>query len=137
MDWTGIITALIAALIPTGGLTAIVTMRDKKTSAFLENVKSITEQWQQISNERQERIESLTAEIVRLNGTIDKKDGKIDELRKEKEDLMVQIDDLRTEKAVADLMKCETTTCTDRVPPFGQGRAVQCKLIEGKKGGKS
>ena len=29
MDWTTIITALIAALIPTGGLLAIVTMTEK------------------------------------------------------------------------------------------------------------
>ncbi len=130
MDWTDIITALIAALIPTGGLTAIVTMRDKKTAAFLENVKAITEQWQQMANEYQERIDNLKAELVRKDEIIDKKDGKIESLYREKDDLRQQLDHERTGKAVAELMKCEKTECTDRRPPFGQGQQVQCRLIE-------
>lgn len=129
MDWTGIITALIAALIPTGGLTAIVTMRDKKTAAFLENVKAITEQWQMIANERQERCGELKADL-------DRKDDKIEEQYREKEALRQRLDSTRddldhcrTALAVAELMKCENTSCTDRIPPFGQGQK-QCKLIE-------
>lgn len=130
MDWTGIITALIAALIPTGGLTAIVTMRDKKTAAFLENVKAITEQWQKIANERQERCGELKADL-------DRKDDKIEEQYREKEALRQRLDSTRddldhcrTALAVAELMKCEKTSCIDRIPPFGQGQKVQCKLIE-------
>ena len=130
MDWAGIITALIAALIPTGGLTAIVTMRDKKTASFLENVKAITEQWQMIANERQERCGELKADL-------DRKDDKIEEQYREKEALRQRLDSTRddldhcrTALAVAELMKCEKTSCTDRIPPFGQGQKVQCKLIE-------
>lgn len=129
MDWTGILTALIAALIPTGGLTAIVTLRDKKTGAFLENVKAITEQWQKIANERQTRCSELKTDL-------DRKDDKIEEQYKEKEALLQQLDGIRDELdhcrtalAVAELMKCEKTSCTDRIPPFGQGGIVQCKLI--------
>ena len=129
MDWTGIITALIAALIPTGGLTAIVTLRDKKTGAFLENVKAITEQWQKIANERQTRCSELKSDL-------DRKDDKIEEQYKEKEALRQQLDSIRDELdhcrtalAVAELMKCEKTSCVDRIPPFGQGRTTQCKLI--------
>ena len=130
MDWTGLITTLIGVLIPTGGLTAIVTMRDKKTAAFLENVKSITEQWQKIANERQERCGELKSDL-------DKKDEKIEEQYREKEALRKQLDsirdeldDTRTARAVSELLKCEKTSCTDRIPPFGQGQKVQCKLIE-------
>ena len=130
MDWTGLITTLIGVLIPTGGLTAIVTMRDKKTAAFLENVKSITEQWQKIANERQERCSELKSDL-------DKKDEKIEEQYREKEALRKQLDsirdeldDTRTARAVSELLKCEKTSCTDRIPPFGQGQKVQCKLIE-------
>ena len=130
MEWTSIITALIAALIPTGGLTAIVTMRDKKTAAFLENVKAITEQWQKMANEYQERIDNLKAELVRKDEIIDRKDGKIEALYHDKDELRQQPDHARTGRAVAELLKCEKTSCTDRIPPFGQGQKVQCKLIE-------
>lgn len=130
MDWTSIITALIAALVPTGGLTALVTMRDKKTAAFLENVKAITEQWQKMANEYQERIDNLKAELVRKDEIIDRKDGKIEALYHDKDELRQQLDHARTGRAVAELLKCEKTSCTDRIPPFGQGQKVQCNLIE-------
>lgn len=130
MEWTSTITALIAALIPTGGLTAIVTMRDKKTAAFLENVKALMEQWQKMANEYQERIDNLKAELVRKDAIIDKKDEKIEALYKEKDELRQHLDHARTDKAVSELLKCEKTSCTDRIPPFGQGQKVQCKLIE-------
>ena len=130
MEWTSIITALIAALIPTGGLTAIVTMRDKKTAAFLENVKALMEQWQKMVNEYQERIDNLKAELVRKDEIIDRKDGKIEALYHDKDELRQQLDHARTGRAVAELLKCEKTSCTDRIPPFGQGQKVQCKLIE-------
>ena len=130
MEWTSIITALIAALIPTGGLTAIVTMRDKKTAAFLENVKALMEQWQKMANEYQERIDNLKAELVRKDEIIDRKDGKIEALYHDKDELRQQLDHARTGRAVAELLKCEKTSCTDRIPPFGQGQKVQCNLIE-------
>lgn len=146
MDWTGIITALIAALIPTGGLTALVTMRDKKTAASLENVKGITEQWQKMVDEKQETIEAKRAEVARMEqrldvvegkyeGQLKAKDDKIDSLYKTINHLRNDLDNERTARAVAELMKCEKTSCTDRVPPFGQGQKVQCKLIESHEDG--
>ena len=123
MEWTSIITALIAALIPTGGLTAIVTMRDKKTAAFLENVKVLTEQWRGIADERTHRAEELKADLDRKEAVIQEQWREISQLRNE-------LDDTRTARAVSELLKCEKTSCTDRIPPFGQGQKVQCKLIE-------
>lgn len=141
MDWTSIITALIAAIVPTGGLTALVTMRDKKTAAFLENVKGITEQWQKMVDEKQETIEAKRAEVARMEQRLDSveskyesqlkvKDEKIDSLYKTINHLRNDLDNERTARAVAELMKCEKTSCTDRIPPFGQGQQVQCKLID-------
>lgn len=123
MEWTSILTALIAALIPTGGLTAIVTMRDKKTAAFLENVKVLTEQWRGIADERTHRAEELKADLDRKEAVIQEQWREISQLRNE-------LDDTRTARAVSELLKCEKTSCTDRIPPFGQGQKVQCKLIE-------
>lgn len=123
MEWTGIITALIAALVPTGGLTAIVTMRDKKTAAFLTNVKAITEQWQEVAEERHQRAVELKADIDRKEEIIQRQWKEISELRNE-------LDDTRTKRAVAKLLTCEKTSCTDRVPPFGQGQSVQCRIVE-------
>lgn len=122
MDWTGIITALIAALVPTGGLTAIVTLRDKKTAAFLTNVKAITEQWQEVAEERHQRAVELKADLDRKEEIIQEQWREISQLRNE-------LDETRTARAVAELLKCEKTSCTGRVPPFGQGQNVQCKLI--------
>lgn len=122
MDWTGIITALIAALVPTGGLTAIVTLRDKKTAAFLTNVKSITEQWQEVAEERHQRAVELKADLDRKESIIQDQWREISQLRNE-------LDETRTARAVAELLKCEKTSCTDRQPPFGQGQNIQCKLI--------
>lgn len=141
MEWTSIITALIAALVPTGGLTALVTMRDRKTAAFLENVKGITEQWQKMVDEKQETIDAKRAEVARMEQRLDSveekyeaqlksKDDKIESLYKTINHLRNDLDNERTARAVAELMKCEKTSCTDRIPPFGQGSNVECKLID-------
>lgn len=122
MDWSGIITALIAALIPTGGLTAIVTLRDKKTAAFLDNAKSINDHWKGIADERTHRAEELKADL-------DRKEEEIQEQWREISQLRNELDETRTARAVAELLKCEKTSCTDRVPPFGQGQNVKCRIM--------
>ena len=122
MDWTGIITALIAALIPTGGLTAIVTLRDKKTAAFIANTKEINDHWKGIADDREQRARELKEDLDRKEEIIQEQWREISELRNE-------LDNTRTARAVAELLKCEKTSCTDRQPPFGQGQSVQCKLI--------
>lgn len=117
MDWTSVITALIAALIPTGGLTAIVTLRDKKTAALLENVESVIAQWEKIAEERAKRASELKADL-------DKKEEIIQEQWREMSQLRNDLDHERTNRAVAELMRCDITTCKDRKPPFGQGKVM-------------
>lgn len=123
MDWTDILTALIAALVPTGGLTAIVTMRDKKTAAFIENTKEINAHWKGIADDREQRARELKEDLDRKEEVIQEQWREISSLRNE-------LDETRTQRAVAELMKCEKTSCTERIPPFGQGQSVQCRLME-------
>ena len=121
MDWTSVITALIAALIPTGGLTAIVTLREKKTAALLENVESVIAPWEKIAEERAKRASELKADLYR-------KEVIIQEQWREMSQLRTDLDHERTGRAVAEIMKCDITSCKDRRPPFGKGQQVTCSI---------
>lgn len=121
MDWSSIIVALIAALVPTGGLTAIVTLKDKKTAAFLDNTEKLINQWQEIADGRKVRMDELKSDL-------DRKEDLIQEQWKEISGLRNELDHARTDKAVAELMRCEKTSCPDRMPPFGQGAHVKCEI---------
>lgn len=121
IDWVSVITALIAALIPTGGLTAIVTLRDKKTAAFLENTETLIDQWQEVADGRKQRMDELKADLDNKEKIIQQQWKEISELRNE-------LDNARTDKAVAEVMRCEVTSCTDRKPPFGKGADVKCEI---------
>lgn len=122
MDWSSIIVALIAALVPTGGLTAIVTLKDKKTAAFLDNTEKLINQWQEIADGRKVRMDELKSDL-------DRKEDVIQEQWKEISGLRNELDHARTDKAVAELMRCEKTSCPDRMPPFGQGaHVVKCEI---------
>ena len=114
MDWTQIITTVLTLLIPTGGIMAIFTAREKKTEMALNNMNKINEQWAAFSSKEEERRKELKADI-------DKKDDKIDELHRELSRLRNELDNERTERAKADLMKCIRIKCVDRHPPFGEG----------------
>ena len=113
MDWTQIITTVLTLLIPTGGIMAIFTAREKKTEMALNNMNKINEQWAAFSSKEEERRKELKADI-------DKKDHKIDELHREISRLRNELDNERTERAKADLMKCIRIKCVDRHPPFAQ-----------------
>lgn len=123
MDWSSIIVALIAALVPTGGLTAIVTLRDKKTAAFLENTKTLIDQWQEIADGRKVRMDELKADL-------DRKEDVIQEQWKEISGLRNELDHARTDKAVAKILLCEKIPCTERMPPLVQGGRARCGITE-------
>ena len=111
MDWTQIIVNVISLLIPTGGIVAIITAREKKTEMALNNMNKINEQWEGFATKEEDRRKELKADI-------DKKDDKIDELHREISRLRNELDNERTERAKADLMKCVRIKCVDRHPPF-------------------
>lgn len=111
MDWTQIIVNVISLLIPTGGIVAIITAREKKTEMALNNMNKINEQWEGFATKEEDRRKELKADL-------DRKDDKIDELHREISRLRNELDNERTERAKADLMKCIRIKCVDRHPPF-------------------
>ena len=114
IDWTNIITTTIAVLIGSGGLATIVTLREKKNAAFLENNSKLIDQWQEVATERHERAKEL-------KGDLDTKDKKIDQLYAEISKMRNELDHLRTINALANVLKCNKISCTDREPPYGTG----------------
>lgn len=120
-DWLQILTTFISVLVPTGGLTAIVTLRDKKTAAFLENAKTLIDQWQEVADGRKTRMDELKSDLDRKEEIIQKQWVEISELRN-------RCDHLSTARAVAEMLKCKKTACKDRVPPFGEGVNVDCQI---------
>lgn len=113
MDWTQIVTTILSLLIPTGGIVAIFTAREKKTEMALNNMNKINEQWEAFSTKEEERRKELKEDI-------DKKDKKIDEQYREISRLRNELDNERTERAKAEMMKCLRIKCVDRHPPFGE-----------------
>lgn len=120
MEWVDIL-GYVAELALTGGLLAIVTIRDKKTAAILDNYDRVIKSWEETARERYNRAAELKADL-------DKKDKKIDELHAENGELHDKINELykeldheRTERARAEMVKCNKLKCIDREPPYGYG----------------
>lgn len=112
MDWTTIIVTILTLLISNGGLVTLVTLREKKNAAFLDNVSKLIDQWQEVANDRKLRADELKTDL-------DRKDAKIDSLYVEIAKLRGELDHTRTSEAVSAMLKCENTACLDRKPPFG------------------
>jgi len=125
MDWTTIITALIAATIPTGGLVAIVTLVEKKSALMLENAKQLADSYKQLAEEYQQR-EAETQQLLRS------KEQELLNQIKMNSGLRHSLDDAHTECAVAKLMYCKNSKCVDRDPPFGKDANLVVKEMEGK-----
>lgn len=118
MDWSNVLIALITALVPTGGIVALFTAREKKTELMLENASKVIGQWEQYAAKEEERRSELQKDL-------DKRDDTIAELRKEISELSRELDYQHTQVAVANLLRCKTTGCPNRVPPFGEGAGAQ------------
>ena len=92
---------------------AIFTAREKKTEMALNNMNKINEQWAAFSSKEEERRKELKDDI-------DRKDSKIDEQYREISRLRNELDNERTERAKAEMMKCLRIKCVERHPPFGE-----------------
>lgn len=119
MDWTQIVTTILSLLIPTGGIVAIITAREKKTEMALNNMNKINEQWEGFATKEEDRRKELKADL-------DRKDEKIDELYREISRLRNELDNERTERAKAEMMKCLRIKCVERHPPFGESYKMEC-----------
>ncbi len=125
MNWTTIITTLLTLLIPTGGLVAIFTMAEKKSSMMLENAKALAESYKQLAEEYQAR-EKETQELLRA------KEAELLGQIKMNSGLRHSLDDAHTECAVAKLMYCKNSKCIERDPPFGKDANLVVKEMEAK-----
>lgn len=127
MDWTTIISALLAALVPTGGLLAIVTIKERKTALQIDNQKSIADSYKQLADEYRER-EAKTQNLMAS------KEAEVLEQIKLNSSLRHKLDDAHTETAVCRIMYCRNSKCPQRDPPFGSGaEGVVGKLKEQSK----
>lgn len=123
MDWTTIIITILTLLISNGGLVTLVTLREKKNAAFLDNISKLIDQWQEVVNDRKLRADELKSDL-------DRKDAKIDSLYAEIAKLHGELDHTRTSEAVARMLKCENTACLDRKPPFGSVEIKIAKTVD-------
>ena len=125
MDWTAVITALIAALIPTGGILAIVTMTEKKSGLMLQNAKDLAASYKDLAEEYKNR-EASTQQLLR-----EKDDELLKQIRMNS-GLRHSLDDAHTECAVAKLMYCRNSKCEKRDPPFGKDANLVVQEMESK-----
>lgn len=118
MDWGTIMIAVVGSVVGGGGLAGLfvpfMNRKEKKRSAQIENMAKINDEWKRLADER-------GAKIDKLNDKIDSLYGDMSEYRR-------QLDDANTRAAVAEILKCLNTGCTDREPPFGQGADVRCEV---------
>lgn len=63
MDWTTIIITILTLLISNGGLVTLVTLREKKNAAFLDNISKLIDQWQEVVNDRKLRADELESDL--------------------------------------------------------------------------
>lgn len=112
MDWTTIICALIAALIPSGGIAGYLFLHEDKKAKQLDNEhKANDEVWVLVEKYKQRTID--------LEETIVTKDKKIDSLYKDNNDLRNRNDKLSSKVAVLTITRCKVVGCANRVPPMG------------------
>lgn len=113
-SWVQILSIIVAAVVPTGGITTFFLIKGKRTELEISNLSQVIARWQDIAEDRKNRAVELKADLDRRDDKIDRLYGTISELR-------TDLDLERTARAVASMMICDKTKCGDRNPPFGQG----------------
>lgn len=126
MEWTTIITSLIAAVLGGGGIGAIFYRKENKRAKQAEIELSLADGWRKLAEAKQARID-------KLEDTIASKDSKIEELYVEIGQLRNDKDHLSTSVAVLRVYKCIKVGCAERMPPFGSEAefdATTAKMIQ-------
>jgi uncharacterized coiled-coil DUF342 family protein len=128
MEW-GTITTLVAEVLFGGGLLAFVTIKDKKTSAILENMQKVIEEERDLAKDYRAEVVSLKEEIKQKDAVIRENELYIKEQHKEMSDLHEKLDKANSRAAVNKLLKCQEIGCSQRRPPLGEGAADTFKQI--------
>ena len=127
IEWTTIIVALVSAVGAAGGVTSLITMKEKKKEKQLDNKDHELEMELKLVNELQEQIE-------RLNERMDKKDERITELEDSNAALRSKLDEANTAAVKAALLRCNRLACERRSPPLGYAELTpEEMLIERKR----
>lgn len=125
----GTIIILIAEFLLGGGIIAIVTIKDKKTEAILNNMQKVIEEERELAKQYKEEVTSLKEEMKQKDEFIRNQEDYIRELHKEKSDLHEKLDKANSRAAVNKLLKCNEIGCAHRRPPLGEGAADTFKQI--------
>lgn len=125
----GTIIILIAEFLLGGGIIAIVTIKDKKTEAILNNMQKVIEEERELAKQYKEEVTSLKEEMRQKDEIIRGKEDYIRELHKEKSGLHEKLDKANSRAAVNKLLKCHEIGCAHRRPPLGEGAADTFKQI--------
>lgn len=132
MEWTQIIVSVITGLLAGGGLVIIFTRKEIKDGKATENMQKVIDSMKQVIESMQKSldakdriIEEHEARRKELKEDLDKKDSKIETLLKEKSAIRDENDDLKTEVAVTEMLKCIKLKCIERDPPFASHLQVK------------
>ena len=125
----GTIIILVAEFLLGGGIIAIVTIKDKKTEAILNNMQKVIEEERRLAEQYKREVESLKVELKDKDGFIRSQEEYIHELHKEKSDLHERLDKANSRAAVNKILKCQNLGCDLRRPPLGEGAAETFKQI--------
>ena len=119
MDWTTIITTFLSS----GVFLGLFLITERKTSAAMKNTQSQSAEWQKLYEEEKEDN--------------DKKDVKISELIKEKDQLRDERDAAIADKAKClitssklDILRCDCLGCNDRRPPLDFSKLTSLDLAD-------
>jgi len=125
----GTIIILIAEFLLGGGIIAIVTIKDKKTEAILNNMQKVIEEERELAKQYKEEVTSLKEEMKQKDEFVRNQENYIRELHKEKSDLHEKLDKANSRAAVNKLLKCHEIGCAHRRPPLGEGAADTFRQI--------
>lgn len=117
MDWTTIVTSLVAALIPSGLVGTLIFFKENKRSRQLDNESKVIEEWKGIT-------EVYKTRCAELKATVDSKNAKIEELYREGATMRERLDKLSSKNAVLEIFKCKEISCGNRKPPLSNSRVV-------------
>lgn len=132
IEWTTILVALISAAAG-GGITSLVTMREKKKEKQLENKEKEEEIENKNSNRWEKLADQLQDQIESLNERIDKKDARITELEDVNGELRHKLDETNSALIKATLLKCSKLACIDRQPPLGFTELTPEEMVRERK----
>lgn len=126
IDITTIIVAIGGSIISAGGITSLVTMREKKKEKQLENKEKEIDnkekedsRWEKLVDQLSDEIEKLNTQIAALNTRLEKKDELLEEKNDVISDLRMKLDKTRSRYIASDMCRCLRVECKDREPSWG------------------